>query len=409
METQRLDRRRFLQRWIAAGLGCASSGMAGALLGCSSGCPRSLPGPRHSGRVLADVHAHPLMNSWIKQSAYGQVPFLSESAEGMFNKTAISWKSCHDAGIDLLCVAHFNVFDEWATMPADPSPEAPRHTVQMMNMLEDELAGDASPYAKLAKNAEELQGILGNRRGDPSYRVAVIHAIEGGHALGGDLHELEHFARRGVALMTVAHFFNKGIASAANAYPFFVDCNTGWPHQGLSEFGENLIHEMERLRVIVDVTHATSTAVESILNIARRPLMASHSSARTLADHAYSLFDEHIAAIASCGGFVGIPLYPYMLSNYATLSEAEEQGSLMEVVRTIRHVVKICGNDHTHVGIGSDFAGYIPHFKEMGCLGEIDALRNRLLTEFGRDESVVEDIMANNAINFILKTWGPLP
>jgi membrane dipeptidase len=355
------------------------------------------------------------MNTWIEGTPYGQIPLLSSTAKDMFNQTDISWKTCHDAGIDLLCVSHFNVFDEWVSMPTDPNPEAPDHTIQMMNALEEELAGPAAPYARLARNSGELDRILRIHRWHPDYRVAVVHAIEGGHALGGSLEPLEAFAAKGVAILTVTHFFNKGTASAANAYPFFADGDSGWARAGLSEFGRELIRAMEHLRIIVDVTHASSTAVEQILGCTTRPVIATHSSVKTLADHAYSLFDEHIQAIAGIGrnkedgGFIGVPLYPYMLSNYATVGEAEEHGTLREVVRTIRHIVKMCGGDHRHVGIGSDFAGYIPHFKDLRCLGEIDKLRDLLLREFDRDEGVVEDIMANNAINFLLKNWGPMP
>ena len=74
------------------------------------------------------------------------------------------------------------------------------------------------------------------------------------------------------------------------------------------------------------------------------------------------------------------------------------------MVRTIRYITKICGT-HKRVGIGSDFAGYITRPKEMIDLGEIDKLRKLLLLEFDNDETIVEDIMANNVIEFLQKNW----
>ena len=80
---------------------------------------------------------------------------LTEKPVAM-NATEVDWKRCHRAGIDLMCVAHFNPFDEWLSMPTDPSPDAPRQTLRMMDRLERALAGKQAPYARLARNHEEL-------------------------------------------------------------------------------------------------------------------------------------------------------------------------------------------------------------------------------------------------------------
>jgi membrane dipeptidase len=207
-----------------------------------------------------------------------------------------------------------------------------------------------------------------------------------------------------VALITITHFFNKGIATSPNSFPFFPDATKRWPNQGLSEFGSEVIKEMEELGIIVDVTHASSTAIEDILRVATKPLVSTHSSVRTLGDHPYSLFDEHVQEIARRGGIVGVILAPWVLSNYRGMHVIKEYGSLRDVVRTIRYVTKICGT-HKRVGIGSDFAGYITGPKEMTNLGEIDKLRKLLLIEFDNDEAIVEDIMANNVIEFLQKNW----
>ncbi len=400
-----LSRRQFLGSALLSGAGLLSTGSLSSFLGCASRC-RTSP-PTHGKRVLADLHVHPMMNDWLARAPLAvRVPILGKIAETGFNKTSVTWESCHRAGIDLLCAAHFNLFDEWLSMPTDPNPEAPMHALYMMDLLEQELAGPAAPFAKLARNHIELAALLQKRQArDADYRVAVLHALEGGHTLGGSLKPLDDFARRGVALITITHFFNKGIATSPNAYPFFPDGNSPWPHQGLSDFGREVIKRMEELGIIVDATHTTCTALEDILRAASKPFLATHISARTLGDHAYSLFDEHIKAIADRKGMVGIPIYPYMLSNYNSERAAIEHGSLLEVVRTIRYVTKICNHSHKHVGIGSDFAGYLPPLEEMTCLAEIDELRKLLLLEFDNDENVVEDILANNAIAFLQDNW----
>lgn len=405
MDMTNISRRQFVQKAILSCAGLLSVGALDPLLGNVSGYSKKIRPPTHSGRVLADLHAHPTLDSWNRRSPLAvKSPALAGIAEKVFNQTKVKWKTCHQAGVDMVCAAHFNVFDEWLSMPTDPNPEAPANTILMMDLLEQELSGPSEPYARLARNSKELEKVLKVRKGHKDYRVAVLHTIEGGHALGGSLEPLPMFARRGVALMTITHFFNKGIATTTNAFPFFRDTNSRWPNQGLSEFGREVIKEMEKLGVIVDITHASSTSVEDILRVATKPLVATHSSARTLGDHPYSLFDEHIQEIARHEGIIGIIIYPYVLSNYSGIHIAKDRGFLRDVVRTIRYVVKICGT-HKRIGIGSDFAGFITGPKDMSRLGEIDNLRKLLLEEFDRDESVVEDILANNVIEFFLRNW----
>jgi membrane dipeptidase len=327
---------------------------------------------------------------------------LAKSVKSMLNMTDVSWKTSYEAGVDMLCVAHFNPFDEWLSMPTDPDPEAPAHTNRMINLLEEELRRvEVAKYAVLVRNAQELKERTDIRRGDVRFRTAVIHSLEGGHALGGNLEAVEEFAKRGVAMVTVTHFFHKGIGSAGNAYPFFPDSNSRWPNLGLSEFGRSVVRKMKELGMIIDVSHGTSATVQDILCEVSGPVVATHVSARTLGDHAYSLYDEHIQEIAQRGGVIGIILMPYWLSNFSSEEEALSNGALLDVVRTAVYLAKLVGAEH--IGIGSDFAGYIPGPRDMSCLGEIHKLRVLLEDEFG--EAATDRIMAQNVIDFLVKNW----
>jgi membrane dipeptidase len=242
--------------------------------------------------------------------------------------------------------------------------------------------------------------------------VAVAHALEGGHAFGGDLRQIEIFARRGVVYTTLTHFFQKGFSSAPNAFPFFPDANAKRPAQGMSGLGLEAMAAMEDVGMVVDITHMSDHAVEDALQHARRPLLASHISSRTLADHPYAFYDEHIQEIARRGGLMGVILYPYILSNYGDDDSAYRLGSLDDTVRTVRYITKICG-DHRAVGIGSDFSGYIMGPREMKSTGQVELLRERLQVEFEKDHSadqsreIVEDIMARNALRFLRENWRP--
>ena len=274
-----------------------------------------------------------------------------------------------------------------------------------MELLENELNGPSSRFAKLIRTPEDFKNHFNENyvKNDSDYRIAVLHSLEGGHALGGSLESLREFARKGVVLITIVHFYNKGIGSAPNAFPFFPDANSLRPRQGLSTFGSEVISEMEKLGMIVDVTHASATTLDDILKVSKKPLIATHISSRTLGDHAYSFYDEYIQEIVHRGGMIGIPIYPYILSNYANIKLAEEYGSLRDVVRTIRYVIKI-SNSSKNICIGSDFGAYIPRLTDMNCLCQVEMLRELLLKEFG-NEDVVEDILAKNIIGFIKNNW----
>ncbi len=399
-----IDRRNFL-RMSGVSLGVLlAEGASGLLTGCgtSGACEVAAP-PLTQDRVLADLHAHPVLNSWNELSPLGmRNPILASIAQQMLNKTQITWRSSYQAGIDMMCVAHFNLFDEWVSMPTDPNPAAPGNTIRMMDLLEEDLQKPGNrECAVLVRNAAELKRVVDTRRSDPGFRTAVVHAVEGGHALGGNLDALDELARRGVSMVTVTHFFHKAIGSAGNAFPFFPDAGAMYPYVGLSELGRELVRRLKRMGLIIDVTHGTVATVEEILHEVTGPLIASHASVLALGDHSYSLCDEHIQQIAKQGGLIGVILMPYWLSNYSTESLALRYGDLKDVVRTIVYVAKMAGIDK--VAIGSDFSGYIPGPRDMFCLSEIGSLRRLLVREFGEVDT--NKIVAENAINYFQKNW----
>ena len=400
-----ISRRKFIQSSTILGTGLLSGLSVNSLISCSSANDCIQPAKKHKF-VLADIHNHLGLNDWNSRTPIGvKSPSIDYLTRTFFDRTDTNLKTSHQVGIDLICATHFNLFDEWLGMPTDPNPMAPTNTLRMMDLLEEEIEGPSAKYAKLIRTPEEFENHFNKRcsKDDPNYRIAVLHSLEGGHALGGSLKPLKKFAQRGVVLITIGHFYNKGIASAPNAFPFFPDDNSLRSKQGLSSFGKEVIREMESLGIIIDVTHATPTALDDILHFSTKPLIATHISARTLGDHAISFYDEHIKEIINRRGMIGIIFHPYWLSNYINISEAERYGSLDEVVRTIRYVAKI-SNSLKNICIGSDFGAYIPRLSDINQLCQIEKLRVLLLKEFGSEE-VVENIMAKNVIDFIRSNW----
>ena len=398
-----ISRRRFVR---TAALGAAGALASGPLAGTLARAARAAAPPVMAPPgVFADLHFHASLRATVHETPVAvAAPVLERLAQAAFNPTGGGWEECHRAGIDLICAVHYNPFDEAAYMAVDPSLDAPRHTLRMLDLLESELEGAASAHARLARTPAALARALEDRAQGRDDRVIVLHALEGGHALGGSLAPLDVLAARGVATLTLTHFFDKGLASVGNALPFFPDAGSDWPERGLSEFGRRVIRRMEELGILLDVTHASSTALEQIFGQARRPMLASHASARALGDHPYSLPDEHLQEIARRGGLIGVILFPYMLSNYSSLEVARERGALADAVRTIRYLVKILG-DHRQLAIGSDFSGFIVGPRDMSRLGQVGRLREALRAEFA-DEGLVADIMANNATRFLAANWG---
>jgi len=170
-------------------------------------------------------------------------------------------------------------------------------------------------------------------------KKTILIGIENGYAIGQDINNVERFAKLGVKYITLSHNRNNDIC----------DGNAGkTEHNGLSEFGKEVIKEMNRCGIIVDISHTSEKTSLDVLSISRHPVIASHSSVKTLCNHPRNLSDKLIKAIANNGGVVHICLYSGFLKK-------DGNASLKDAVDHIDYVVKLVGINH--VGIGSDFDG----------------------------------------------------
>ncbi|MDR2414094.1 MAG: gamma-glutamyl-gamma-aminobutyrate hydrolase family protein [Odoribacteraceae bacterium] len=170
-------------------------------------------------------------------------------------------------------------------------------------------------------------------------KKALFLAIENGYAIGKDLGNLARFKEAGVTYITLCHNSSNDICDAAGGKP---------EHGGLSDFGREVVREMNRLGIIIDVSHVDENSFRDALRASRHPVIASHSSARALRDHPRNLTDEQLKALAANGGVVHVCLYNHFLARggKATIHDAADH---------VDHVVRLVGIDH--VGIGTDFDG----------------------------------------------------
>ena len=170
-------------------------------------------------------------------------------------------------------------------------------------------------------------------------KKGIMLGIENGYAIGNDISNIERFRNRGVVYMTLCHNGNNQLCGSAR----FNDEGLG-----VNAFGEQVIKEMNRVGMMVDISHAGEQTFYDALNISSKPIVASHSSARALCNHPRNLTDDQLKALADKGGVAQVTLYSGFL---------KEQGiaTIQDAIDHLNHMVNIMGIEH--VGIGTDFDG----------------------------------------------------
>lgn len=170
-------------------------------------------------------------------------------------------------------------------------------------------------------------------------RKSIMLGIENGLAIEHDIRNLQHFAQRGIVYMTLCHNGDNDICDSART------CNT---HNGVSQFGAKVIEEMNRLGIMVDMSHAGEKSFYDALEISKMPIVCSHSNCRALCDHVRNLTDDQLRALASKGGVAHTTFY------YGFLNSVTE-ADILDGVKHLEHAISVMGIDH--VGIGTDFDG----------------------------------------------------
>jgi microsomal dipeptidase-like Zn-dependent dipeptidase/gamma-glutamyl-gamma-aminobutyrate hydrolase PuuD len=171
-------------------------------------------------------------------------------------------------------------------------------------------------------------------------KKAIFIGIENGYAIGKNIENIKKFADMGVTYITLSHNGDNDICDAAT--------NSRTEHNGLSLFGKEVVKEMNRLGIIVDISHTSEKTSFDVLEISRFPVIASHSSVKALCNHPRNISDKLMRTIADKGGVIQICLYAYFLRK-------DGKATVKDAVDHIDYVVKTVGVDHA--GIGSDFDG----------------------------------------------------
>ncbi len=239
------------------------------------------------------------------------------------------------AKVDIVKMEEGHV-DATITVAYIPQSTPPHRATQMAKEILDRFAQDIEAHKNRIVIAHTVEDVIATKnRGKRS----VMLALENGLALGESLAELDQFKQMGVIYITLCHNGSNQICDSAAGEK---------PYGGLSEFGQLVVGRMNELGITIDISHSSHLSTMQAVELSSQPIIASHSSCKSLCDHRRNLSDEAICAIAAKGGVVQI-------CGYGGFLRSEGEASICDLVDHIEYAVRLVGYDH--VGVGSDFDG----------------------------------------------------
>lgn len=226
-----------------------------------------------------------------------------------------------------------------AYLPQHPKPgELPegmsprRYADSIFDQIEAIVAHE-SDYVALARTPQQLY------ENKAMGKKSIMLGIENGLAIEDDIRNIAHFAQRGIVYITLCHNGDNAICDSARGTQ---------THGGVSAFGEQVIGEMNRLGVMVDLSHGAETSFFDALSISQTPIVCSHSNCKALCDVPRNLTDAQLKALAQAGGVAQITLYHGFLRK-------EGEADIRDAMAHLNHAIDVMGIDH--VGLGTDFDG----------------------------------------------------
>jgi membrane dipeptidase len=290
-------------------------------------------------------------------------------------------------------------------VPADlKGPVAVETTVEQIDLVKRMAARHPDAF-EMAYTAADV------RRIHKAGRIACLIGIEGGHQIDNSLAVLRQMYALGARYMTLTHFSNTAWADSATDAP---------AHHGLTPFGKEVVHEMNRLGMLVDLAHVSADTMRAAIEASQAPVIFSHSSARALVDHPRDVPDDVLKLVAKNGGVVMVNFYPAYVSEARAEWSAERAGEqareaafyvgqpdrakaalaawdtahpkphvpLSQVADHIDHIRQVAGADH--VGLGSDFDGIPESTEGLEGVDRYPALLAELMRRGWSDEDIAK-------------------
>ena len=230
---------------------------------------------------------------------------------------------------------------------------------------------------ELARTADDAERIF------RSGKIASMIGMEGGHAIDGSLETLRRAYAEGARYLTLTHSRNLPWADSSAGPPAL---------DGLSAFGEEVVREMNRLGMLVDLSHTSQATMEDALRVSAAPVIFSHSSARGVTDHPRNVPDAVLRQLPKNGGVVMVAFVPAFVAADAS------RATLADVADHVDHIRAVAGIDH--IGIGADFDGISEVVRGLEDVSTYPALTAELLRRGYRDEDVGQILGGN-----LLRAW----
>ncbi len=295
-----------------------------------------------------------------------------------------------------------------------PEPQAVQATLEQIDVIKRLIARYPADM-QLATSSAEIA------RAMHSGKIASLIGMEGGHSIGASLGVLRQMYALGARYMTITHFKNTAWADSATDAP---------AHNGLTDFGRDVVREMQRLGMLVDLSHVSEKTMLDALDVAKAPVMFSHSGARAINGHSRNVPDSVLDRVKTNGGIVMVVTLPSYVSEEArnwsarlaaekarldaihtgnpgaamagmvtwTMANPPPRATVAQVADHIDHIVKRIGVDH--VGIGGDFDGMASVTQGMEDVSKYPALFAELARR-GYSQADLEKIASGNMLRVL--------
>ena len=403
----------------------------------------------HKNSTVVDLHNHAVLKRFLldRDLSKSKTKFLA----GLFKRAfwPLSQRSTfpliEQGGVDIVLSTCYIPEREWledqslVKWALALAPEVRRRvfdpfyfdaTVNMMDDMEKQITEynkkidrSQNKLVCMVKNNQELSQCL---EGD---HIAMLHSIEGGHSLQGldcetssdmkvkeaeILQHLDYFADRGVAYLTLAHFYPNLVAHPVFPYPNYGIKRSNWKYLmgawdmnvGLSLIGKKVVERMCDLKMIIDIAHCTPKARAEVYDIVgdrQNRVISSHTGVFEIHPDPYNLQDWELQWFATHGGVLGIIFMNYWISPVDTPL------GIKYIERTLEHAMRVGGSDI--VGIGTDFDGFTDPPDEITDMAEIPRITKYLkcLTSKGGEQKYSDEIISKflggNALRVLREGW----
>jgi len=338
---------------------------------------------KHDGLIIMDWHSDSLLwdRNLLKRSNYGHmdIPRLAEGnvALQMFTVVTKSPKgqnyesnTADSDSITMLAIAQLWPPATWSSLYeralyqsrrlhdcASKEPERLKIIRRQSDLIK---ALEMRPKTKSNGSGNIVLGLLG---------------IEGCHCLEGKLENVKGLYDAGYRMISLHHFFDNELGGSLH----------GISRDGLNEFGRQVVRELERLEIIIDVAHSSPEVVDDVLEIAKRPVVVSHTGVHGICQTKRNFSDEQMQRIAGKGGLICIGYWK------GAVCDISPEG----IVKSLRYAIALVGEDH--VALGSDFDGTTTTALDTS---ELSILTQKMM-DHGFSDSEITKVMGGNSVRFL--------